>query len=251
MKKVLFATALAIALMAPAFAGTGNWVTNGDFENGLNGWTTGTFQLLLQPTAFDTAGEVLQQKYDGTWGDPATALAPHTGTSVGWARYGTLSADNWTYVSQIVDVAPGTYNVDQSVTMWNVIAGTSDPAYNTRFAAMFLFRVDDQIGMPYSGSDFTFRSTKWDFQDPAHQWAVKNINGGAASSFTTTQGRVQFILAFEDHAKEDTGARYGYAAFDNLVFETYENPVIPEPGSLLALGSGLVGLAGMVIRRRK
>ena len=56
------------------------------------------------------------------------------------------------------------------------------------------------------------------------------------------------------------------AAGDNLWFESAGDatlgakwvqldidvtPVVPEPGSFIALGTGLVGLAGFVIRKRK
>lgn len=40
------------------------------------------------------------------------------------------------------------------------------------------------------------------------------------------------------------------ARIDNIVISD-SNPCIPEPGSLLALASGMVGLAGVAIRRRK
>jgi hypothetical protein len=253
MKRLLLILAV-LTLGVPALAGTGNWIVNGDFENGLTGWQIGNFGPgLINPTVFDAAGEVPQSLYAGGSAGWATALAPKTGTSVGWARTGPGTAPkSYSFIYQIVECRPGTYTLDQSVTKWDVIAGCTEG--DTRFAAMFLVRVDDQIGSPYdptNPSTYALRATKWDFQDPKNAWFVKQFNNGAPASFTTTQGRVQFILAFEDHAVGTALSGYGYAAFDNVVFETNEEWVIPEPSSLLSLLTGMAGLAGFAIRRRK
>ncbi|MFQ3549758.1 MAG: PEP-CTERM sorting domain-containing protein [Armatimonadota bacterium] len=48
------------------------------------------------------------------------------------------------------------------------------------------------------------------------------------------------------------GGEYGHASnwyYDNVTFIDYT--VIPEPGTMLALGSGPVGLVGFAIHRRK
>jgi hypothetical protein len=42
----------------------------------------------------------------------------------------------------------------------------------------------------------------------------------------------------------------GYADLEDYTFKAFA-PTVPEPGSFMALGSGLIGLAGFAIRRRK
>lgn len=258
MTRFVFLIAVLLVVSAPAFAGTGNWVTNGDFEQGLTGWTWGQTPLFgagtIAPTAFNAAGQVPLTAYDGTKsGAKAVPLAPKSGGSIGWAREGAFPGAAWSYVYQTVHVNPGTYNLDQSVSKWDACAGTTN--MTTRFTAMFLVRVDSQIGTAYSGASGTYalRASRWDDAAPANGWLTKQFNGGGAASFATTTGNVQLILAFEDHAGETlgagTGQYYGYAAFDNVRFETVE--AIPEPSALLALFSGVAGLAGLALRRRK
>ena len=48
-----------------------------------------------------------------------------------------------------------------------------------------------------------------------------------------------------------TTAKAGPALYDTFTVKAGPETIIPEPGSLLALGSGLVGLAGFAIRRRR
>lgn len=259
MMKVFLVTMLVLLVMAPAFAGTGNWVANGDFEQGMAGWTWGESPLFgggtVAPAIFNASSPVPFSAYNGTQsGAVATALSPISGNAIGWAREGAPAVGNqaWSYVYQTVHVNPGTYNLDQSATKWDVIAGSTNGGQ--LFTGMFLVRVDSQIGTAYSGATGTYalRSSKWNWQDPVNAWFVKQINGGAATSFTTTTGDVQFILAFEDHSADTLGTSsyYGYAAFDNVRFETVE-PGVPEPSSLLALLSGVTGLVGLVARRRR
>lgn len=65
-----------LELAITATAGTGNWLVNGDFENGLTGWQTGNFGPgYIAPTAFDAAGEIPQSLYAGGSNGTADALA--------------------------------------------------------------------------------------------------------------------------------------------------------------------------------
>jgi hypothetical protein len=52
--------------------------------------------------------------------------------------------------------------------------------------------------------------------------------------------------------KDGTGAwEYDWVAYQAGEHSDWDPSAVPEPGSLVTLGSGLVGLVGFVIRRRK
>lgn len=236
-----------IALALPALAVSPNWITNGDFENGLSGWTTGHWGSKDLPA--QAFGTLYAYEFNNSTPVGATTVNPYAGTSVGWARTNARPSEQiWIYVSQIVTVPAGTYTVANAA--WKAIAYHPEPT-TKRVAAMFLVRKDGQIGSAYdpnNASTYVFRSTAW-CDASLGNWIDKSLASG--SSFTTTTGQVQFILAYQDLTgdRDANWPEYAYAGFDNVVFTT--NEPIPEPSSLLALGSGFLGLAGFVIRRRK
>lgn len=238
---------LLTALALPALAVSQNWITNGDFENGLSGWTQGQWGTKSLPA--QAFGTLNAYEFNNPTPVGATTVTPYAGTSVGWARTNARpSAQIWIFVSQTVVVPAGTYTVANAT--WKAISYHPEPS-TKRVAAMFLVRKDGQIGSAYNPDDantYVFRSTAWCDASQGN-WIDKSLTSGL--SFTTTTGQVQFILAYQDLTgdRDANWPEYAYAGFDNVVFTT--NQPIPEPSSLLALGSSLVGLAGFAIRRRR
>jgi hypothetical protein len=147
------------------------------------------------------------------------------------------------------DYAPSTINI----CIWNntlALAGNGGAANAS--LAYALYKGDALLAWFSTGAtQAQFANTYWKVPGLATaKWtdlAVIQKNSSTWSPSSTNQGFfVTDTVTKSEIGKFDDLANYSFKAFG------YEAPVVtPEPGSIMALGSGLIGLAGFAIRRRK
>ncbi len=182
MRGILIALGCLLALTSPGLADTGNIIVNGDFEDGLNGWSIagpGKPAYIyndppLTPQVFNDFMPVNVMDYTGAVLGQTFAYAK-TGNSVGWFRAGVpTSVPNntlpqgmlYSFIYQDIYVFPHEeYTILQAT--WDCVSwdGSNQAKNDVRHVAgMFLIRIDNQIDIIYNPDDpstYKFRSTTW------------------------------------------------------------------------------------------
>jgi|GEM_PF-3422224 len=239
-KCTLLAFALVLGLCATAAVA----VTNGDFESGTAGWSNG-----IAPTSNLSA-----TAFTSLYG-----ISAYSGSSLGIGRTGTsFSGRQANWMSQNIAVTPGTtYNVTVSG-KW--LAYFSDPGDGWAYSAeVALFNGAGTTNHDSSPDNWDaahgaiVHSNRWnndeDEQGNCGTWVDFTMTG----TFTASAGFVELRLGSNDNrdlSPDDDfpSGRSELAAFDNLQVSLSQ---VPEPGSIVCLLSGFVGLVGFGIRRRR
>jgi len=216
MRKVLVGCAVACALLL-APAAEANLVLNGDFSAGLAGWTA----------------------WNAPWGNVTVTDSgcPNPGNPEPCAYHqvqGAGSGGLWQRIAVPIGVLliiDADWTGDVSAPGWAELIVGEDPGVGNELAFM-----DGPAG-PHVQA----KKDGWGLNPPAvWPWQTVQLSPFGGSTFTHTSASGSIIVGTK------AGANPGntWACFDNI-----EVVPIPEPGTMVLLGSGLLGLVAFARRK--
>jgi hypothetical protein len=234
MRKCIFLLAAILAVSAPAFAG----ILNGDMELGLAvGGTHTTTGQITNWNIYDEHGSQTDHSVAygvassyTTWSLTINAVAgncaiiKHKGCDTSGGYFG---------IYQTIDTVPGsTYTLKSKInSMSNLTKGSGT------YWGYYLF-VTDGTGFTRPDTSLAYASGKSDNTSDTGStvgWVEKSTSFIAASPKTT----IAWLSLVNCSASASAGHLFGI-----------DSVVIPEPSSMLALGAGILGLVGIIRRKR-
>ena len=223
-----------LAAATPAAADPVNLLQNGSFENGLAGWTiTGSETQGYDPVAIHygaAAGYPTGAFGEAVFANPGGSNSPDAAGSRGAYFVSDLSQGQG--LSQSLTLAPGTYQVGFSLYLpHNGFANIGDATFTAALGGLTLLDV--------AASSL-----------PAGVWlnyvsgAMVNVAGEQAVAFSFSTDRMPSKDVVVDQVYLIRGNPDVNGAPPHLA-------VVPEPASLALFGSGVLGLALLIGRRRR
>ena len=216
MKKYLMFLCSVVLVFGMVGSANATLITNGDFENGLNAWTT--------------SGDVIMGDTD----DPLGSFASAQGMVNQYALLGLNGTNGTSSLRQNFDVT----GLDTLTLSFNWAFDYWD---NSRVADdTFLSFVSDD-GTPAHQISLLDLTTNGTFWNPdvglAYGYYSETID---ISSYITDDAMLMFSLIEQSDSNWFTGTA-SVAGIDNIVVSSAP---VPEPSTILLMGAGLLGIVG-------
>lgn len=227
----IFCVILALlALTVPAIAA--DLATNGGFDLGEVGWT----------------------RWSASWGGGQNYIVQNDGLPAPCLRARFIDgAGSFGWYQRIQAAPNGSYSLSADWLGNFGLAGS--------WAEVMFFRIrptvaDADIVARIDGgaaTDIAFKKDSWGQNLPSSangQWAWESAalspaTGGNNGLVSTDATRTQLVVALKYGHTDTAGPVTGNVRWDNIVVS---GPPVPEPAGILALMTGLVGVAGLVRR---